>query len=311
MVKRNRGEYLIRRFARRGNEPNPRDVKIVSLKQRIQELEFLQLQQNSPTKEAEIESNVWDDGSEDVNPFGGGNHGFHDDHYDNPLLTKETKSKPIIWDIGDEEEEYPFVNKYLNFQEEPITSVEEESCLVYDTDNKEEESMPVYDTDIEEVIEEEDGDEKEVLYDDYEEASVFDDDQYKEEIVSKDFCRGFCEEENTSEETELREHHTYDKDCDGTHTRQILDHTVAKLFHQDLHGQMLFLREKVKKRLRNSEDDVRKRIAPMDNKLGFKTIKVRGRVLIKKGNLMQGIQIWMIRVQGTSEGNSSFFKWGG
>nr|GEY91638.1 NAC domain-containing protein 72-like [Tanacetum cinerariifolium] len=163
MVERNRGEHLIRRFAGRGNEPDPRDVKIASLKQRIQELEFSQLQQNSPTKEAETESN-------------------------------ETESEPIIWDIGDEEEEYPFVNKYLNFQEEPIMSVEEESCPVYDADNKEEESMPVYDTDIEEVIEEEDGDEKEVVYDDYEEASVFDDDQYEEEIVSEDFGRGFDEE---------------------------------------------------------------------------------------------------------------------
>ncbi|GJV33233.1 hypothetical protein Tco_1393633 [Tanacetum coccineum] len=90
----------------------------------------------------------------DVNPFGGGNLGFHDDHYDNPLLTKETE---IIWDIGNEEEEYPFVNKYLSFQEEPIVLVEEESSLVYDTDNEEEESMPVYDTDIEDVIKEEEG----------------------------------------------------------------------------------------------------------------------------------------------------------
>nr|GEV75096.1 hypothetical protein [Tanacetum cinerariifolium] len=136
-------------------------------------------------------------------------------------------------------------------------SVEEESCPVYDIDNKEEELMPVYDTDIEEVIEEEDGDEKEVVYD-----------QYEEEIVSEDFGKGFGEEEDTSEDTELREHHTDDKDCDETHTRQILDHSVVELFHQDLHGQMLCLHEKVKERLRNSEDDVRKRIAPMVNKLG-------------------------------------------
>nr|GEV02122.1 retrovirus-related Pol polyprotein from transposon TNT 1-94 [Tanacetum cinerariifolium] len=75
----------------------------------------------------------------------------------NPLLTKETKSEPIIWDIGDEEEEYPFANKYSSFQEEPIVLVEEESCPVYDIDNEEEESMPVYDTDIEDVIKEEEG----------------------------------------------------------------------------------------------------------------------------------------------------------
>nr|GEV67302.1 hypothetical protein [Tanacetum cinerariifolium] len=126
MVERNREEHLIRRFVGRGNESDPRDVKIASLKQRIQELEFSQ-----------------------------GNPGFNDDHYDNPLLTKKTESEPIIWDIGDEKEEYPFVNKYLSFQEEPIVLVEEEACPVYDTDNEEEDSMPVYDADIEDVIEEE------------------------------------------------------------------------------------------------------------------------------------------------------------
>ncbi|GJX20190.1 hypothetical protein Tco_0222867, partial [Tanacetum coccineum] len=129
-VERNRGEHLIRRFAERGNETDPCDVKIASLKQRIQELKFPQLQQDSPAEEAKIESNVWDDGLEDINPFGGGNPGFHDDHYDNPLLAKEIESEPIIWDIGDEEEEYPFVNKYPSFQEEPIMLVEEESCPV-------------------------------------------------------------------------------------------------------------------------------------------------------------------------------------
>ncbi|GKC56311.1 tRNase Z TRZ3, mitochondrial [Tanacetum coccineum] len=41
-------------------------------------------------------------------------------------------------------------------------------------------------------------------------------------------------------------------------------------------------------------------IAPLMNKM----IKVRGRVLITKENLMQGIQIWMLRVQGTSGANS-------
>ncbi|GJS23642.1 hypothetical protein Tco_0452274 [Tanacetum coccineum] len=103
MVEHNRGEHLIRRFVGRGNEPDPRDVKIASLKQWIQELEFPQLQQDSPAEEAENESN-------------------------------ETESEPIIWDIGDVEEEYLFVNKYPK-----------------------EESLPVYDTDIEDVIEEEEG----------------------------------------------------------------------------------------------------------------------------------------------------------
>nr|GEU85958.1 hypothetical protein [Tanacetum cinerariifolium] len=105
IIEQNRGEHLIRRFTGRGNEPDPRDIKITSLKQRIQEPEFPPLQQDSLTEEAETESNVWDDESEDANPFGEGNPGFHDDHYDNPLLTKETESESISWDIGDEEEE--------------------------------------------------------------------------------------------------------------------------------------------------------------------------------------------------------------
>ncbi|GKC36883.1 hypothetical protein Tco_1049267 [Tanacetum coccineum] len=123
MVERNRGEHLIRRFVGRGNEPDSHDMKIASLKQRIQELQFSQLQQDSPVEETETKSKVWDDGSEDVN--------------------------------RDEEEEYPFVNEYPSFKKEPIMFVEDESCPVYDTDNEEEESMPVYDTDIEDVIEEE------------------------------------------------------------------------------------------------------------------------------------------------------------
>nr|GEX28140.1 hypothetical protein [Tanacetum cinerariifolium] len=54
----------------------------------------------------------------------------------------------MIKDERDEEEEYPFVNKYLSFQEEPIVLVEEESCPVYDTNNEEEQSLLVYDTDL-------------------------------------------------------------------------------------------------------------------------------------------------------------------
>ncbi|GJY64568.1 reverse transcriptase domain-containing protein [Tanacetum coccineum] len=42
MVEQNRGEHLIRRFTGKGNEPDPRDMKIASPKQQIQELEFPQ-----------------------------------------------------------------------------------------------------------------------------------------------------------------------------------------------------------------------------------------------------------------------------
>nr|GEW12454.1 retrovirus-related Pol polyprotein from transposon TNT 1-94 [Tanacetum cinerariifolium] len=111
-------------------------------------------------------------------------------------------------DIGDEKEEYPFVNKYLSFQEEPIVLVEEKSYPIYDTDN-EEASMLVYDTDIEDVIEEEEG------------------------FVGKGGFEWYL------------------------------------------------------------------KAAPMVDKLGLKMIKVRGRAIIKKENLMQGIQVWMLRTEFT------------
>nr|GEX06760.1 hypothetical protein [Tanacetum cinerariifolium] len=100
---------------------DPCNVDMIKrLQQWILELEFRQLQPDSPAEETKTESNVWDDRSEDVNPFGEGN----------PLLTKEIESEPLIWDIGDEEEEYPFVNKCLSFKES-IMFVEDESCRVY------------------------------------------------------------------------------------------------------------------------------------------------------------------------------------
>ncbi|GKA31474.1 reverse transcriptase domain-containing protein [Tanacetum coccineum] len=54
---------------------------IERLQQRIQELEFQQLQQVSPTEEAKFESNIWDDGPEDINPFGGRKSRYCDRRY--------------------------------------------------------------------------------------------------------------------------------------------------------------------------------------------------------------------------------------
>nr|GEW85042.1 reverse transcriptase domain-containing protein [Tanacetum cinerariifolium] len=87
---------------------DPRDLETIKrLQQRIQELEFQQ---------------------------------------GNPLLTKKTKSEPIIWNVGDEKEEYPFVNKYQSLKEEHIMFVEDESCPVYDIGNeKDVEPAPKYD----------------------------------------------------------------------------------------------------------------------------------------------------------------------
>ncbi|GKC90619.1 hypothetical protein Tco_1151268 [Tanacetum coccineum] len=265
MLERNRGERLIRRFVGRGNEPDPHDVKIASLKQQIQELEFPQLQRDSLAKEVETESNVWDDGSEDVNPFGGRNPGFHDDHYDNPLLTKETESEPIIWDIGNEEEEYPFVNKYPSFQEEPIKLVEEESCLVYDTDNEEEESMPVYDTDIEDVIEEEEG------------------------FVGKG---GFGGEKDNIEDVVV-----VANDLCSSMIQTILSVDFEEDINTKSHELMSFGKSIIIKVSQSSfkflickkYQEWYLKAPTMVDKLDFKTIKVRGQVVIKKGNFMQGI----------------------
>nr|GEV12542.1 hypothetical protein [Tanacetum cinerariifolium] len=119
MVERNRREHLIRRFIGRGKKPDPGDVKIASLKQRIQELEFPQLHQDTSTEEAKTESNVWDNVSEDANPLSRGNHGFHDDHYEEESClaydtdNKEEESMPVYdTDIeGVIEEEEGFVGK--------------------------------------------------------------------------------------------------------------------------------------------------------------------------------------------------------
>ncbi|GJY44866.1 hypothetical protein Tco_0433079 [Tanacetum coccineum] len=160
MVERNRGGYLIHRFAGRGNEPDPADVKIASLKQRIEELEHRQektipkqawetLNGKNPflyvcdcgnhrggvRKETLCRLGLQVEITECIGKVPSNYHGFlcslgirvsspecvdkalyyprfHGGHYDNPFLTMETESEPIIWDIGDEKEDYPFVNKY-------------------------------------------------------------------------------------------------------------------------------------------------------------------------------------------------------
>ena len=61
---------------------DPRDVEMIDrLQQRIQELDLQQLQRESQAEETETESNVWDDGPEDVNPFGGGKPRYRDRRY--------------------------------------------------------------------------------------------------------------------------------------------------------------------------------------------------------------------------------------
>nr|GEW11961.1 hypothetical protein [Tanacetum cinerariifolium] len=204
------------------------------------------------------------------------------------LFSQETESEPIIRDIGDEEEEYPFVNKYPCFQEEPIVLVEEESCPVYDTDNEKEESMPVNHTDIEDVVEEEKG------------------------FVGKG---GFGGEEDNIEDVVVVANDLF----------PLMIQTILSVdFEEDIntksHELMSFGKCIIIKVSQSSftflickkYQEWYLKAPPMVDKLGFKTIEVRGRVIIKKGTLMHEIQIWMLQVQGTSEENSrtSLFKWG-
>ncbi|GJS51778.1 hypothetical protein Tco_0625140 [Tanacetum coccineum] len=194
------------------------------------------------------------EGEESENPFFEGDSSSSD----NPLLTKETESEPIIWDIGDEKEEYPFVDNYLNFQED-------EYNLSFS--GVKEESMPVYDTDIEDVIEEE------------------------EVFVGKG---GFGGEEDNIEDFVVMANDL----CSS-----MIQTTLSVDFEEDIntksHELMSFGKSIIIKVSQSSfkfligkkYQEWYLKVAPMDDKLDFKTIKVRGRVVIKKGNLMQGIQI--------------------
>nr|GEZ74270.1 reverse transcriptase domain-containing protein [Tanacetum cinerariifolium] len=154
-----------RRFAARGNGhdgPDPRDVEIERLRQRVRELKVNGLIHMARRVSDYRIRRIADRGNEEDGPDSRarGDRFYHNrrsaDRGNEKIqkrirelelqreLTKETESKPIIWDIRDEEEEYPFVNKYPSLQE-PSMLVEEESCPVYDTDN-EKESEVIYDT---------------------------------------------------------------------------------------------------------------------------------------------------------------------
>ncbi|GKC39514.1 kinase-like domain, phloem protein 2-like protein [Tanacetum coccineum] len=89
---------------------DPRDVETIKrLLQRIQEIEFQRLQQDSPADETKTESNVWDDGSEDGNHFGRGNPSFLLAGGSNLFVKKEEMNEKLkkfreIAGIGDGED---------------------------------------------------------------------------------------------------------------------------------------------------------------------------------------------------------------
>nr|GEU77240.1 hypothetical protein [Tanacetum cinerariifolium] len=132
--------------------------------------------------------------------------------------------------------------------------VEDESCPVYDTDNEEEESMPVYDTNIEDVIEEEEGFVRKGGFS-REEDNIED-----VVVVANDLCSSMIQ-------TIFRVD-AFEKSIINKVSQSLFKFLICKKYQE------WYLK------------------APsMVAKLGFKTIKVRVLVVIKKENLMLRIQI--------------------
>ncbi|GJQ98688.1 hypothetical protein Tco_0009827 [Tanacetum coccineum] len=195
-------------------------------------------------------------------------------------VTGDGYEGPPVFDDDQYEEEIVsgdvgkgFVDNYLNFQKDE-TNVSFSGVVL----GVEEESMLVYDTDIEDAIEDEERFVGKRGFDNMEDVVVMANDlcSSKIQIVSVDFSK------------------TLDSN----------PHELILLQKGNLVEVSILICKKYQEKYL--------KVAPMDDKFGFKLIKVRGRVIIKKEILMQGIQIWMLRVQGMSEANSrtSLFKWG-
>ncbi|GJS33654.1 hypothetical protein Tco_0532036 [Tanacetum coccineum] len=161
--------------------------------------------------------------------------------------------------------------------------------LVFNDDQYKEESIPVYDTDIEDVIEEEEG---------FIRTRGFggEEDNIKDVVVvANDLCSSMIQ---TTLNVDFKE------DI-NTKSHELMSFGKSILIKVSKSSFKILIGKKYQ--------EWYLKVAPMVYKFGFKMIKVQGRVIIKKGNLVQGIQIWMLRVQGTSEANSrtSLFSSGG
>nr|GEW55176.1 putative reverse transcriptase domain-containing protein [Tanacetum cinerariifolium] len=178
-----------------------------------------------------------------------------------------------------------------SFQEEHIMLVEEESCPVYDTDNKKDaEHAPKYDSDRDELVYKD----EEVCLHDVGESLVI------QRALNVDASK-------TDNDLWLRNNIFHTKcTSKGKVCNMIIDGGSCENLVSTYMVQKLGLKED------DHPEPYQLTWLKKRNVIkGFKTIKVQDRVIIMKGNLMQGIQIWMLRVQGTSEANSrkSFFKW--
>nr|GEY13760.1 hypothetical protein [Tanacetum cinerariifolium] len=130
-----------------------------------------------------------------------------------------------------------------------------------------------------------------VAGDDYEGPPVFDDDQYEEKIEEERFVGkgGFCGEEDNVEDLVL-----VANDLCSSIIQITLNVDFEEYFNTKSHELMSFEKSiiiKVKRSslIRKKYQEWYFKAASRVAKFGFKTIKVRGRVIIKKKNLMRGM----------------------
>nr|GEU39397.1 hypothetical protein [Tanacetum cinerariifolium] len=201
---------------------------------------------------------------------------------DYSVVSDDYEGPPIFNDYQYEEEIVcgdvgkGFVDNYQNFQEE-------ENNVSFSGVVLEEEPMPIYDTDIEDVIE---------VQEEFFRQGGFggeEEDNIKDVVVANDLCSSMIQTTLSG---------------DFSKTRGSNPHELIWLQKGNLVEVSILIGKKYQEEYLKD--------ASIDDKFDFETIKVRGRVIIKKENLMQGIQIWMLQVQGTCEENArtSFFKWG-
>nr|GEU36260.1 hypothetical protein [Tanacetum cinerariifolium] len=137
-----------------------------------------------------------------------------------------------------------------------------------------------------------------VADDDYEEAPIFDDDQYKDVIKEEE---GFVDIYDTNieaiidgEENNMEDVVVVANDLYSSKIQTAVSVNFSKTV--DSNPQELILLKKgnlveVSILICKKYQEEYLKVAPIDDKFGFKRIKVQGRVIIKKGNLMQMIQI--------------------
>ncbi|GJT98369.1 hypothetical protein Tco_1093887 [Tanacetum coccineum] len=176
-----------------------------------------------------------------------------------------------------EESEYPFFegdcSSFYEWGDYGVAGDDYEGPLVFDDDQYEEELMSVYDTDIEDAIEEEEGFIRKGGFgreeDNIEDAVV----------VANDLCSSMIQ-------TNLNVN--FEEDI-NTKSHELMSFEKSIIIKVSRISFKFMIRKKYQEWYLKG--------APMVDKFGFKTIKVQGRVIIKKGSLMQGTQFWMLRVQ--------------